>query len=93
MNGGLHPRADVDTEDLRSPSPGWGGFLSVEDVVTVERAPLYHYLESHPDALIKQVFSSGIVRTPDDVYIGPETFKDHLNTSHFQNWKGKPSHG
>jgi len=42
---------------------------------------------------MKQVFFSGMVRTPDDVSIVPETFKDHLNTSHFKNWKGKPLHG
>ena len=33
------------------------------------------------------------MKTPDDVSIAPETFKDHLNTSNFQNWKCKPLHG
>ena len=59
MNGGLHPRADVDRMYVHCHQGGCG-LLSI-DVVTAERAALYHYLESHPYALTKQVFSSGIM--------------------------------
>jgi len=39
------------------------------------------------------VLSTGIVKTPDDKTVAPDTFKDYLNVMHFQAWKGKPMHG
>jgi len=92
MNGGLHPRVDVDRMYVYRDAGG-RGLLSVEDVVIMERVALYHYLKNHPDALMEQVLSSGIVKTPEDVSIAPELFKDHLNASHFQGWQNKPLHG
>jgi len=62
MKGGLHPRADVDRIYVHR-NLGRRGLLSVEDVVASEHA-LHHYLQSHPDVLMKQVLSSGIVKIP-----------------------------
>jgi len=92
MNGGLHPRADVDRIYVHR-SLGGRGLLSVEDTVMFERFALYHYLKDHKDVLMKKVLSSGIVKTPDDTTIAPDTFKDHLNVMHFQAWRNKPMHG
>ena len=37
--------------------------------------------------------SSGFVKTPADMSIAPDAFKDHLNVTYFQNWQDKPLHG
>ena len=39
------------------------------------------------------MLSSGFVKTPADMAIAPDAFKDHLNVTHFQNWRDKPLHG
>jgi len=84
MNGRLHPKADVDRIYVHREQAGHG-ILTVEDILeTAECTTLYHYLKSHPDALMTQVFSGGIVKPPHDLSIAPETLKDQLNASHFQ---------
>ena len=58
-----------------------------------ERCALYYYLKDHNDVLMKKVLLSGIVKTPDDATFAPNTYKDYLNVTHFQNWRNKPLHG
>jgi len=83
MNGGLHPRADVDRMYVHR-SMGGHGLLSVEDTVMSERFALYYYLKDHKDALMKKVLSSSVVRTPDTNSIfTPDPFKNHLKITHF----------
>ena len=61
---------------------GGCGLFGVEDTVSFKRAALYYYLEDHTDVLMKEVLSSGFVKTPADMSIAPDAFKDHLNIAH-----------
>ena len=92
MNGDLHPRADVDRIYVQR-TLGGRGLLGVEDTVSFECVALYYYFRDHTDVLMKKVLSSGFVKTPADISIVPNAFKDHLNVTHFQNWQDKPLHG
>ena len=67
--------------------------MSVESVVAAVRAALYHYLKNHSNVLLMQVLSSGNVKIPSGVSVTPETFSDHLNVLHFQNWQDKSLNG
>ena len=92
MNGGPHPRADMDRIYVQR-TLGGRGLLGVEDTVSFGHAALYYYLKDHTDVLMKKVLSSGFVKTPADMSIAPDAFKDHLNVTRFQNGRDKPLHG
>jgi len=92
MNGGLHPRSDVDRLYV-SRSIGGRGLLGVEDTVFLERVALFNYLKSHKDSLMQLVLSSEIVKVADHIQTTLKQAKEQQDKTHIDGWQNKPLHG